>query len=448
MVWKKVVGLVTLAVFVLALAGCGGGDKKPAAQAGQPIKIVYWYSVGGKVAEANKKLVEQFNASRKDVQVEAIFQGSYDDAINKLKQSIQSKNTPHVMQVYDIGTRFMIDSKAVVPVQKWVDIDKVDLKNFEPNILAYYTVDNKLYSMPFNTSTPILYYNKDMFKAAGLDPEKPPRTFEEVADAAKKLTVREGGKVTRPGLTLAIYGWFFEQLMAEQNAAYANNGNGRDAKATAVAFTGPAGEKILTWWNDMVKDGSCGNVGRLTADSQKAFIAGQTAMTIDSTGVLLDILSGVGGKFTVGTAYMPRPAGAEGGVIIGGGSLWMLGGHSEAEEKATWDFIKFCSEPKQQAFWHVSTGYFPTTKLAYDEALLKEHHAKYPQLKVASDQLHNTPITRATQGALLGVFTQARREIEDGIERVLTGQATPQAALEKAAATINAAIERYNQTVQ
>ncbi len=447
--WKKALCLVVMVLFVLGAVGCGGGAEKPKTEEKKPIKVVFWYSVGGKVSESTKALVDKFNASQKEIFVEAIFQGSYDDAINKLKQSIVSKSAPHVMQVYDIGSRFMIDSKAIVPVQKWVDADKIDLKAFEPNIMAYYTVDNKLQSMPFNTSTPILYYNKNMFKEAGLDPAKPPQTFDEVAAAAAKLTVKDGsGKVTRPGITIAIYGWFFEQLMAVQNAYYANNDNGRTAAATATAFNTPEGEKILSWWQGMVKAGTAGNIGRKTADTQKAFIGGQTAMTIDSTGVLGDIVTGVGGKFEVGTAFLPRPEGAKGGVIIGGGSLWMLSGHPDAEEKAAWTFIKFMTDAKQQAYWHINTGYFPVTLKAYDEADLKAHHAKYPQFKVAVDQLHSTPITKATQGALLGVFTQARQEIENATEQVLNNQASPKEALTKTAGVIDAAIVRYNQTAK
>lgn len=445
--WKAALILLLIAAIAAGLSGCGA--KKEAAADNKPVKLVFWYSVGGKVAEATKKLVADFNASHPDIQVEAVFQGSYDEALNKLKQSITSKSTPSVIQVYDIGTRFMIDSKAVVPAQTWIDKEKFDMSGYEPNILAYYTVDNKLYSVPFNTSTPILYYNKTMFKEAGLDPEKPPVTFEDVTAAAQKLTVKDGsGKVTRPGLAIAIYGWFFEQLLAEQNAAYANNGNGRDSLATGVAFQSPQGEKILTWWSDMVKNGSAANMGRKTADTQKAFIAGQTAMTLDSTGVLGDILEGVNGKFEVGTAFMPHPADVKGGVIIGGGSLWMLGGHSAAEEKAAWEFVKFMTAPKQQAYWHVQTGYFPVTKAAYDEELVKKNQEKYPQFKVAVDQLHSTPINRFTQGALLGVFTQARQEIESAIEQVLSGQASPSEALKKAGDTINGAMERYNQTVK
>ncbi len=447
--WKRIAGLLLLGVMVMSITGCGDSSNE-AGKGKEPTKIVFWYAVGGKVGEATKTLVKEFNDMHPDIKVEAVFQGDYDSAINKLKQSIASKSTPNVMQVYDIGTRFMIDSKAVVPVQKWIDKENFDTSSYEKNILAYYTVDNKLYSMPFNTSTPLLYYNKDMFKAAGLDPDNPPKTFEEVAADAQKLTQRDSsGKVTRPGMAMAIYGWFFEQFLAEQNAQYANNGNGRDAMATAVSFNSPQGEKVLNWWADMVKNGSAVNMGRKTEDTMKAFVSGQTAMTIDSTGVLGDIMDGVNGKFEVGTGFMPHPEGsANGGVIIGGASLWMLSGHSDAEEKASWEFIKFMTAPKQQAFWHIKTGYFPVTTAAYDDDELKKYDAKYPQFKIAIEQLHNTPINRSTQGGLLGVFTQARQEIENAIEHVLAGQASSQDALQKAADTVNDAVARYNSSVE
>ena len=412
-----------------------------------PTKIVFWYSVGGKVAETTRVLVDRFNATHPDVYVDAIYQGSYDDAMNKLKASIQGKSTPNVMQIYEIGSKFMIDSNSIVPVQKYIDKENLDVSSFERNILAYYEINDQLYSMPFNVSTPILYYNKNMFREAGLDPGNPPVTFDDVARYAKILTVRDSaGRVSRPGMALAVYGWVFEQFLATSNLLYANNNNGRDGVATAVAFANPQAASIIDWWVGMVRDGVCANLGRKTADTQKAFISGQCAMTIDSTAVLATILSGVDGKFEVGTCYLPRQAGAKGGVIIGGGSLWLLKATS-AQEAASWEFIKWMSSPEQQAFWHINTGYFPITKKAYDIPAVKQHQAKYPQFTTAVSQLRDSPITRATQGALLGVFTQAREIVEDAIEQVLAGRATSLEALKKAAQQIDAAIGRYNMTV-
>ncbi|MEA4884099.1 MAG: ABC transporter substrate-binding protein [Clostridia bacterium] len=439
---RTLISTALLAFMAMAMFSFGAG-------AAGPTKVVFWYSVGGKVAETTRELVDRFNTTHSSIQVEAIYQGSYDDAINKLKASIAGKSTPNVMQSYEIGSRFMIDSKVIVPLQKYIDRDKIDVSTFERNILAYYEINDQLYSMPFNVSTPLLYFNKDMFREAGLDLNKPPLTFDEVVVAARKLTKRDSaGKVTRPGMALAVYGWFFEQFLAASNLTYANNGNGRDATATAVSFAVPEAAAILDWWNGMVKEGITANLGRKTADTQKAFIAGQCAMTIDSTAVLATILAGVNNQFEVGVGYLPRPAGAKGGVMIGGGTLWLLSNHAKEEEEAAWEFIKWMTEPEQQAYWHMNTGYFPITKKAYDVPELKAHQAKYPQFATAVKQLRDTPVTRATQGALLGVFTQARTTVEDAIEQVLTGKSSSLDALKKAAATIDAAINRYNMTTK
>ncbi len=410
-------------------------------------RIVFWHSMGGNLGETVvRAFVNRFNASRSDIRVEAQYQGSYDDAINKLRASIQSSAVPAIAQVYDIGTRFMIDSKGVVPVQEFIDRDKFDLGVLEPNILAYYRVGVRLYSMPFNTSTAILYYNKDMFKKAGLNPEQPPRTFEEIEEYATRLT--QSG-VTRSGIALAIYGWFFEQLLARQGALYANHGNGRDAPATAVVFhEEEAGVRILEWWARMVKAGVATNPGRATAASQRAFAAGQTAMTADSTAVLASLLRGAGGKFAVGTGYFPKPpAAANGGSIVGGASVWILKGRPPAEQQAAWEFAKFITAPAQQAAWYVGTGYFPIRKDAYREPVARETLAKSPQFLTAISELRSSPINRATQGALLGVFPEARQKVEEAIEATVLGRKTPKQALDDAARDINQAIAVYNRTM-
>ena len=412
-----------------------------------PTRIIFWHAMGGNLGETVvKAFVNTFNASRKDIQVEAQFQGSYDDLVNKLRASIQSSSVPAVAQVYDIGTRFMIDSKGIVPVQEFIDRDKFDTGQFEPNILAYYRVGDRLYSMPFNTSTAILYYNKDLFKQAGLNPERPPQTFEEIDEYARKLV--QGG-ATRSGITIAIYGWFFEQLLARQGALYANNGNGRDRAATEVVFNrGEAGTRILDWWAKMVKDGVATNPGRKTSDSQRAFAAGQTAMTVDSTAVLRSLLTGSGGKFSIGTGYFPKPPQAkDGGSIVGGASTWIMKGRPPAEQQAAWEFIKFISTPAQQAVWYTGTGYFPIRREAYREPSAKEVLAKNPQFLTAISELRNSPINRATQGALLGVFPEARQRTEDAIEATILGRKTSKEALDEAAKTLGQAIGVYNRTM-
>lgn len=415
----------------------------------EAVNIAFWHSMGGDLGGiAIPQMANDFNASQTQCYVEPIYQGSYDDALNKLKAGLQSKDTPAVMQLYDIGTRLMVDLKVITPVQQFIDRDSYDVSDLEPNVLAYYTVEGQQASMPFNTSTPMLYYNKDMFAAAGLDPETPPRTFEEVWEAARALTQKDAsGNVTVSGISISIYGWFFEQLLAVSGGYYANNANGRDGLATEAAFNGPEGVAILEWWKGMYDEGIMGNYGRVNADVRTAFYAEQTAMFIDSTAVLRGAMDTVAGKFEIGTAYLPRPneeAFDTSGTIIGGGSLWIISDRPQEEQDCAWEFIKFQASPEQQAYWHTMSGYFPIRTTAYDVPLAQEWRAKYPQFVTAVDQLHLAPNNRITQGGLIGVFPTARQTIEAAIEEVLAGVATPQEALDKAAAAITAAIEEYN----
>lgn len=442
---KRLISLLAASLMVTSmLAGCG---NKASASSGKPVEITFWHSMGGKNGQAITKMVNDFNSTHKDIKVNAQYQGKYDEAINKLKSAKKGNGGPDVMQVYDIGTRFMIDSKWVVPMQKFIDEEKYDTSQLEPNILGYYTVDNKLYSMPFNTSTPILYYNKNAFKEAGLDPNTPPKTFGDVEKDAAKLTKKDGsGKVTQYGYSMAIYGWFFEQFIVKQGANYANNENGREAAPTAVDFDkNGSGLKVLNEWKQLVDSGNVGNFGRNEDDTENAFIAGKTAMYIESTADLSTVLSGVGGRFDVGTAFLPSFDGMQdGGVSIGGASLWALDNKDTTKQKAAWEFIKFMVSSDEQAYWNTQTGYFPVTQKAYDSQVMKNNLKKSPQFQTAIDQLHASPKT--AKGALMSVFPEARQTVETNIEQMLQNKQTPEQAVENSAKSINDSIQKYNST--
>lgn len=448
---KKILSLmVTACMCISVLAGCGttgnsASSKTTDAKADGKKEIVFWHSMGGKGGDAINSLVDKFNKENKsNIVVKAQYQGEYDDAINKIKSSKDKSSYPDIMQLYDLGTRWMIDSKLSTPMQKFIDDDKYDTSSLEPNLLAYYTVDNKLNSMPFNSSTPILYYNKNAFKEAGLDPEKAPANFDEIKTYSEKLTKKDGGNVSQYGYSMAIYGWFFEQFLAEQLKPYVNNGNGRDSNATSVDFkNNGGGVKILNAWKDLYDQGLLGNFGRKTADTQQAFMAGKTAMFIDSTASLSSVLDGVKGKFEVGTAFLPKINKEDkGGVSIGGASLWILNKDDQEKQKAAFEFIKFMVAPEQQVYWNEQTGYFPVTTKAYDLQEMKDHLAKTPQFKTAIDQLHASPAE--SKGALLGVFPEARQTIETNIEAMLQGKASPEDAIDASEKSINSAIEKYN----
>ncbi len=174
-------GATALTMALAACGGDGGGGAAPAPESNAlddvegVTDVTFWHSMDGSNGEALQGLVDQFNADNEGkIAVEAVFQGGYDDTITKYKASVQSGSTPDLVQIYDIGTRFMIDSEQVVPMQEFIDRDDYDVSDLQPNIAGYYSVDDSLWSMPFNTSMPVLYYNKTMFEAAGLDPEKAP----------------------------------------------------------------------------------------------------------------------------------------------------------------------------------------------------------------------------------------------------------------------------------
>jgi len=405
------------------------------------VHIQFWHALGGHIgSHVLQQFVDDFNASQDRVHVEAIYQGNYDDTLNKYRLAVQAGETPHLVHIYEIGTRLMIDLDSTVSLQPFVNRGDLELEHIVENVLAYYTIDGQLYSMPFNTSNAIVYYNKDMFRAAGLDPEQPPRTYEEFREYAKQMT--GDGK---HGFGNYAYGWYFEQLMAVQNAEYVNNGNGRLAPATEAAFSSEAGVRILQWFSDMKSDGSYLDVGRDGSALRSAFVAGNVGMRIGSTGGFASTLADIGDRFEMGAAFLPVPEGMEwGGVVIGGGSIWMSKGHPEEEIEGAWEFLKHLTTPESTAYWHVNTGYFPIDRRAMELDVIKELHTEVPHFRTAIDQLEASKISPATQGAVIGVFPEARQAIEVAIEQVLLGMATPKEALDEAAEEVTAAIRRYN----
>ena len=399
--------------------------------------IEFWHSMGGVNGDALNYLIDKFNNENEyGITVNAEYQGEYDDAINKLKSAQIGNMGADLVQIYDLGTRFMIDSGWVVPMQDLIDAAGFDASQLEPNVLAYYTVDNKLYSMPFNSSTPILYYNKDMFEKAGI--EEVPTSLEGILNISDQL-MSQGG--AGEAISIGIYGWFVEQWLCKQGLNFADNGNGREAAATAVEFDSNGGMlNILNEWNKLYEAGAAPNVG---SDGGVDFTAGKAAMTLGSTASLKQYMEDVNGSFEIGTAYYPSVTDEDkGGVSIGGASLWALNNEDEVKEAAVWKFVEFLVSPESQAYWNSQTGYFPVNVNAQNEDVFKENIAKYPQFQTALDQLHDSAPEYA--GALLSVFPEARQIVQQQIENMLNGQATPEEAAGEMASQINSSIEEYN----
>ena len=454
--WAAGVALWLLLAFWLTAAllsvSCDGdgetnGDRTP----GEPIKVTVWHSMSGPLTAALQRIADEFNQSQGQYRVELIPQGSYTDSLNKLINSVPSGNIPTLIQLDDVSTQIMIDSAAITPVQEFVDEDGYDLSDFDPKALSYYTVDGVLYSMPFNLAGPILYYDRQAFEEAGLDPDTPPRTLDEVRDYSERLAVRnEQGEVTRYGIALQISPWFFEQMLAKQGALYANNGNGREGRATEAVFASEAGKRIIEWYDQMVEDGLAYNAGRQGTDAMLKLASGEAAMAMESTaalGAAVALISIAGeDPQRLGTGPLPAPEGEDGGIILGGASFWIMKERPDDEKRGAWEFIKFAASPEQQGQWHADTGYFPTRLSAYNHPAAVQRRQQFPQFETAVQQLRDSPDTPATQGALLGAFRSARDSITQAFERVLAGAGDPDQELEAAAAKANDAIEEYNRT--
>lgn len=415
-----------------------------------PIKITLWHSQGGAVGRDNfPELARRFRAVRPDVEVEITFQGAYDEALTKLLLGVRTKQVPTIANVYEIGMRRMIDTGGFVPIQEFIDAERFNIYDFESSLVRYFRIGGKLHTMPFNNTTPVIFYNKDLFRRAGLDPERPPTTFEGWREAARRITQKDAtGRTTVFGFGNYYFGWYFEQLLAKQNALFANNGNGRQKLATEAVFNSPEGVRILQWLADMHSDGSYFNAGRSGGDLRRELIAGRLGFRIGSAGGLAFTIREIAGRWELGTAPLPIPQGSKsGGTPIGGASLWIMKDRPAEEQKAAWDFIKFITAPEQQAYWHMNVGDYAVTPAAYSIPEVVMFHSHYPQYLTAVKQLRESAITNAASGAVLGVFPEARKEIEEAMEAVLLGRATPKQTLDKAAAEVTKAIGRYNRSM-
>jgi sn-glycerol 3-phosphate transport system substrate-binding protein len=431
--------LVLLLAASLVFAG-GGGQQS---QAGGKTKVVFWHAMGGRNLEALNKLITAFNAANEGkIEVEDQYQGNYDDAITKLRATPKGSG-PDVMQLYDIGTRWAIDSKTTLKMQDYINRDKYDISDYEPNILAYYSIDGQLYSMPFNCSSPVIVYNKEALAKAGLDPKTAFVTMDACLTSGRAMKAagyEVGGSFTN-------YSWVFEQLVSIQDKDLLDNGNGRRSRATRI-IANDALLNIFTKLNAIVRDPSNKNFGKGTGESKNQFATGTIGYIVDSCSVYVDISAAAAGKFSVGFAPVPKVnLGDTGGVSVGGGSLWLMDNGDSKRTDAAWEFVKFVTGAQQQAEWSIGTGYLPIRKSALNLPFYQEYINKTnPELIVAINALQGSKPSCA--GSVMGVFSQARVIIENEVEAMVNNPTgvSAQTVVDKIVSQINDEIALYNRT--
>jgi len=422
----------------------GSGLSFAARGTAAPVTIEFWHSMTGDKGKLLEDLVQEFSsqpAVKDRLKINLTYVGTYTDGINKLRTSLIAGKGPHLAQIYEIGTQVMIDSGAITPLEELAAGDKdFGMEEMLPQVLQYYKVGGKLYSLPFATSNPIIYYNVDWFQKAGVTAA--PKTFEEMVTVAEKLTDKAA---KTSGITWPLNAWFFEQFLARQGAVLLDENNGRTGRATKANFASPEGLRYVEWLMGMASKGSFANVGRDWDPPVQNFMTGRSAMLITSTSDVFVITEK--SPFKVATAPLPIPAGSEkipGGTIIGGNSLWVLKSKPMAEQKLAYEFLKFMASAKTQRTWHTRTGYFPIRKDVIASLEKEGFYKKHPNAKTAIDQMMASAEVPATQGALMGVFPEAREHVETALEEVLAGKSKPAQALQNAAERTGKALARYN----
>ncbi len=409
----------------------------------EPVKIIFWHSLGGEAnGAAVARIIDGFNASQDKVIVESQFQGTYDDAITKLKSSSESAY-PDIMQLYDVGTRWMIDSGLSHTMQDYINADNYDISDYEENILAYYSIDGTLHSMPFNCSSPVLIYNKTALDALGLDATTAFSTLEAAEETANKLANVEGIEV---GGSLTNYSWVVEQLIGMQGKELMNNGNGRESAPTAVAADqNGAFETLLTAYKSAANNPNMRVWGKGTAESKSQFATGTVGYIYDSSSIYVSTALAAKGKFEIGFASLPKvDENLDGGVSVGGGSLWMMDSGDSDRAAAAWAFIKYATSSEVQAQFAIDTGYLPIRTSAAELDFFVDYATNVNKgMMVTINSLRNSKPQYA--GALMGVFPSARVIIENEIE-TLYGNPSKDVneVIESIASDINAEVEMYN----
>ncbi len=433
-----------LKLVALSLAGliAGIGSAQAATE------ITFWHSMEGALGERVSELVQGFNKSQSDYVVNAVYKGAYGESMNAGIAAFRAGNAPDILQVFEVGTATMMHAKgAVKPVQQMAQEagDPIDSKDFLGAVAGYYSsADGQLVSMPFNSSTPVLYYNKDAFKKAGLDPENPPKTWKDVAEAGKKL--REAGMEC--GYTTGWPSWIqLETFAAWHNLPFATQNNGFDGLNAQLSVDEPGFVKHFDFLAQMQRDGSFTYGGRGDA-SNALFTSGKCGMFTGSSGSRANIMRT--GEFEFGTTSLPYHDdidGAPQNTIIGGASLWVFADKSPETYKGVTKFFKYLSSPEMAAKWHQETGYVPVTKAGYEVTKESGFYDKNPGTDVAVRQL-DADTTEHSRGVRLGFLPQIREAAEGEMERIFAGEVKAEEGMKRIAERGNALLRRFESSVK
>ena len=426
------VSIVSLLLMVLFLFPTAGSAKT---------EIQWWHAMTGFLGEKVVEIVTKFNASQNDYEIKAVAKGSYPEALTAGIAAYRAKTHPQILQVFEVGTQTMLSSGAIVPVYQLMAEQgiKIDWADFLSVVRSYYSKDGNLYSMPFNSSTAILYYNKSHFKKAGINPDKAPATYEEIEKAAKAVVASGATKV---GFTVAWPSWtLVENMHAWHDQPIADKDNGFAGMATQLRINGDFEVKL---WDLLVrwqKEWNFTYSGR-GSNGDQSIINCEAAVGLASTAIVGTLTKTA--KFEWGTGFLPRLAGyPQGNSIIGGASLWVMKGHKPEEYKGVAKFFEFLGKTEQQAWWHTETGYLPISNSALKALQSTDHLKKNPNLWTALAQISSGKTTPNSQGLRIGNLVAIRDIIEAEMENALSGSKTSKQGLDEAVKKSNEILKEF-----
>ena len=417
-----------------------------AAPAFAATEIQWWHAMGGELGTKLEEIVKGFNDSQSDYKIVPAYKGTYPETMTAAIAAFRAKQQPAIVQVFEVGTGTMMSAKgAIRPVhQVMTDAgEPFDPSAFLPAVVGYYTdPQGNMLSMPFNSSTPVLYYNKDVFAKAGLDPEQPPKTWAEVESFSKQI--KDKGAATC-GFTTGWISWIHtENLSAWHNQPIGTEQNGFGGPSARLTLNGPVQVKH---WGNLKKwaDEGIFKYGGPTGgdNAPPMFYSQECAMIMNSSGSMSGVVANAK-DFKVGVGMLPYyndVQGAPQNSIIGGATLWVMEGRPAEEYKGVAKFFTYLSSPEVQADWHQFSGYLPITQAAYDLSKQQGFYDKNPGRDVSIKQITLNPPTENSKGLRFGNYVQIRTVIDEEFEQLLSGKKDAQGALD-------ALVERGNKLLE
>ncbi len=423
------------------------------ARAADKIKIVWWHAMTAALGEQLQHLVDEFNKSQDAVEVQAVFKGGYADTMNAAIAASRAGQAPHLVQVFEVGTGTMINAPGKYVKQVWELAKETGIalepKNYIGAVRGYYSLpDGRMASMPFNSSTAMMWYNKDAFKKAGLDPAKPPTTWEDVAKAAKAIKEKDAAEIP---CTSAWFSWIqLEQFSALHNLPFASKENGFDGLDAELKFNSKAHIAHLDRLLGMSKDGSFKYTGRDNSPSQ-LLISGKVGIHFDSSGSRGDLVKSA--QFEWGEAllpYDPQVIKSPLNSIIGGASLWTMTapGRTPAEYKAVAQFLAFIGKAENDAYWHQHTGYVPVTLAGFDLSKKQGFYEKNVGADLPAQQLTRGSVTPNSKGLRLGRLVEIRNNLYEEVEKAFQGGQSAKDALDNAVTRGNKVLRDFQKSIK